>query len=265
MAATDANVVTVMAEGEGPNTIVASVFHDQLTAIDKRLAASLFHHLSLSSRYTFEAFTPSTAIDAADWVHFHGDPEEWRWFTRDEVAGELGCTPEDVSEAQLRKYVRDNHILTPEAFARRVGTHHRSVMRGGLLSLNACEKRLSKLPRQLRRSSTTMVRALRDLYHARDSLSALLTTRDLDARGCDDALPYPALIVETSGGDKPQLVMETVEELWQQVAGDSGFGPSYMMLLTEADCTRFDHAVTAFAQASDAIARIIEAISDDPN
>jgi hypothetical protein len=258
-------VCLVVQVADGWATVRATDFDRTLSKYDRELSAALLEHVRRLTKGTFDAFTPGSAFDYAEWGMFHHDRREWWQEQRAEAARELGIKPRKLTGKQLRAYVRQSGVRTPGLIDRILGRHHRSVSWGSkLLSLTACERRIARVPQEIRDRAQTVVTGLRALEPAARALAAAQRPEEdaiLHAFGTSGTMP--GLIVENSGEEN--LVVELLNDHWEYACQDRGFGPNYVLVLdeTEGSCHRLACTLEHLTTATNAVTTIIHALDPD--
>ncbi len=258
------DIVVAAFQVDTPHTVIAAGFEAEFGSLHTLLPASLIDHLRLASQSSFDAFTPLAALEMAEYIYFDGDVLSWLEQMRMEAASELGRSDTDVTNAELRHFLRAAGVRTPGAFKRQIGAAHARMRHDkNRLSLERCAEIIERGPRTTRANGLRLVESLTQLYRTRDVLERILSRSDREIWGSVEAeYAYPGLLIEPRDDRHEQLVIETVEELWQQLAQDRGFGPNFVMALRGArDGARLVTVLDALNEASNAVADIVSVMA----
>jgi hypothetical protein len=281
-----ANHVAVSFTVQDCAQVDAVAYAQNLHRLNRALPHTIFERLRDASNCTFEVLTPTTAIELAAMNLFFGDYHEWWEMTREEVADarryeqrqgrfahDLEPAPDqntidDVSNADIRRYLRDNDVRTPGGIRRAIGAHFDpdKICNGKhagrrFLPANDVEKLLAQAPKPLARTTRAIVKATATLEAINKRIEQARTRNDrLFADEINGEFPQPAFIIETSPN---QLVTELIDEHWNQILQGAGPGPSLWLILDKstASCTRLERTLDDFATAYQAITTIYDQLN----
>jgi hypothetical protein len=256
----DENGIGIAFSTSNPNVLDISEFDESMRTHDPLLVANLVHAFGLATAFTFDAFTPTTTIEACDWHLFHGDARDWWDDIRAEIAGNERPY-NGVSRKEVKTYIKDFGLRTPGNIRKRAGAHYaRLVKSRERLSADEMAARIAELPTLERSLATAFTRATQALEPISEALHCELTAYDR-ALFTNNSAPFasPGLIVESTGD--AQFICEIIDEIYQEAAQGDGFGLNYVLTLdaSQASVDRFLSTIKRFETA----ANIVDTLSID--
>lgn len=252
--------VAVTIASDEPSVVHAPYLHDTIAKRNRTLAASLFQHIREASGETLDVFSPSVAIDAADWVRYGDRLTWWTEIMAEEAAHELEI--EEPTNAQIRQYIRKNGIMSPAMLSREIGMHHHRVMNPKhLLSIEACLKESASLPKFARKKVRRILELCIAFKSDTETLPAM-DNADRELLGDLGNVPMPALVIETTG---EQRICEIFDELWQYAMQGEGFAPHYARFIrnTPPSLNELPRILNTFARACDYLDAIARELAED--
>jgi hypothetical protein len=238
----------------------ASQFDAEVARYDRSLAAWLVDHVRTASFGTFDAYTAGTAYEYAEWGILNGSPGDWWEMIRHDVAHDLGIKAQRVTWAQMRKHVRDNELRSPGMIRCQLGHHHANLHKKRL-SLDMCASLVVGLPARLRKRAQLVVEQTAVLEGVSTRMRERSRKSELRLLGAFGApLATPGLVLETSAHG---MVVELLNDEFDYVSQDTGFGPNYALILdaTDRSAERLRATLEDLHTASIAVGKIAEAMS----
>jgi hypothetical protein len=242
-----------------------SAFDTAVCAHDPALAGVLIREIEVNAG-ALNAIGPSYAWDLARIGSFYDDFGMWWEELRSEVEYEkreaLGKKAKKatvvVSDAEVRKHIRESGIRTPAAIRSSLGRHY-CMPRG--LKRGEVEQRLQALPKRARIGALAVYEIGKRMKRASRALDRVVTETERHVIGDLSNFTHPALIMDASHGEE-SAVYEIIDERYQHDSQDSGWGPGFALVLDDsaASVTRFKRALRALKDLSSAAQALCEAM-----
>jgi hypothetical protein len=265
------NIINAIFRVGNPSVINIQPFDEAVKKHNPLLAASLIGNLGRSSQWTFDMITPLTAMELGEIHYFSGDGGEWFEYLRDEAARELQQSAADeqpqkeaeVTNKQLRAYIRSAGVRTPGAVRRMIGAHYARIYKndGLRLSPEKCKKRIAALPPAEKALAIEFLEGEASLRRIGHALKRQLTQEDYEIlRSGNESYPQIGLVLENDVEN--QIVTETVDEVYQYMMQDEGFGPNYAIVIhaEKKSINRFFRVLDLMQKATASMERLVEQI-----
>lgn len=237
-------------------------FEDALGKEHRLPFAALLFHMTRSMDSIFAAFGPFEANGVAECLRFFGDSREW-WAQQGEDAMEdpKGRKP---SNLEIRKYVRENGILTPGQFKRKLGAHHTTTKH---MPLAKAVDALATLPKDVFEVIDGIAMHTRELATTQRALSKTIRPTRV---GQWSGMPQPGLLIETAPPDRDDaphqaygVVEEMLEEQHQYDIQTNGFSPNLTFKLdtSKPGAARLTSVLELLEEATYAMQQIVGAFT----
>ena len=260
--------LVVSFEGGGDRTMHCdiSAFDEALCAHDPALAGVLIREIEVNAG-VLNAIGPSYAWDLVRIDRFYDDFGMW-W---DELSGEVEYEKREalgkkgkkakirVTDAEIRKHIRESGMTTPGAFRNALGRHY--CMPIGMKRRDV-DARIAALPEPARTGALAVYEIAKRMKHASRKLNRVASELDREAIADLANFVSPALILDPARGEGSALY-EILEERFQTDSQDSGWGPGFAIVLDDSpqSVTRFTRAIAALQELTSAAQALCNAMS----
>lgn len=261
------NVINAFFRVGDPSVVNIQPFDEAVKKRDPLLAASLIGNLGRASQFTFDIVTPLTALELGEIHYFSGDSSDWFECVRDEATRESRPNAADVqtdlTNKQLRAYIRSAGVRTPGAVRRMMGAHYARIDKNSRLRLTPerCKGRIAGLPPAEQALAADFLEAEAKLRRVGRILKNRLTQEDYDIlRSGNETYAHIGLVMENDM--EVQIVTETVDEVYQYMMQDQGFGPNYAIVIhpDRRSINRFFRVLDLLRMAATALQKLIDQI-----
>lgn len=223
---------------------------ERALAKHRRFCAELIGRLCTATHFSFNVFGPSSAQDAAEYIYFNWDAREWWSEQTYEAASDLGIDAEQLTNLQIRQFLRKNEIRTPGQMRRALGAHHRGENRwSARKKRRPASARKVRLPARVRRVVTEISKQIDVLACVGAALKRLMREDDYQLIQGFAHFPQPGATIETTSTG---TVSELLEDLWQDVSQSGVFAPAFGLVLdaTPQSARRLNRAIGLLTEAS---------------
>jgi hypothetical protein len=226
-------------------------FDRRMSTIDPALCGNLVENLCLASFGIFNTMSPRHVFEIAEMEHFNGEYSEWWLNIAEEIANERErCEYKSVTDrpvntrkpekrevapvtnAEIRKYIRDNHIATPGKIRRILGRHYVKYHR---LSDRAIVQRIQQLPPKLRTACKTIHSATKAIAKISRRIDEATTENAIDIAQEFECDREPVVFLDPQGSlgenSTESLLVELVDEHYQIMSQSGAPAPNIIIEL----------------------------------
>ena len=227
-----------------------TAFDERLRGLDAPLAGALVAAFDRGS-HPLHCVSPVSAWELAYVGTFHGDAQAWWEELREELSDQEPRARKRplVTNAQIRKHLRESGMDTPGALRRRLGRHYCEPDR---LAPRTLARRIAALPTPVRWAALALHESTRRLRRIGRALDNLIGPAERAVWEVLPDFPHPALILDSVAVGETTAVGEILEERYNWDMQDQGWGPAFVLVLEDAPASveRLRKALALMAAAS---------------